>query len=356
MMSAAGLSSADVALVSTIYDPPRANRPWMVDEILPPGITRYYSLARWALVDALRACGVELGDRVLVPELVCREVLAAVHTVGATPAFYPVTTALVPATDAGHFAPGKAILAVNYFGFPQDLTEFRAYCARTGAALIEDNAHGLLSRDIDGAWLGGRGDAGIFSFRKTIHVPGGAALVVTRQRNEVPQPLEPVLGSSAHFRLKQAFRHAAGRIGPARTVKTIAAVRTIQVLTGNTGAASGASDAETRIPIAPNPPAAVTRPLTVTSPQAETHRRRALYDLVGRLLAAVGATAVYPRLPSNTVPYGFPILASASDGGSLARYLTRRGLLLAQWPDLPAAVASAAPAHYRNLRVVPFLW
>ena len=44
---------------------------------------RYYSLARQALVDALLLGGVGEGDQVLVPELICKDVVASIHTVKA---------------------------------------------------------------------------------------------------------------------------------------------------------------------------------------------------------------------------------------------------------------------------------
>ncbi len=70
----------------------------------------------------------------------------------------------------------KAVLAVNYFGFAQDLAPFREYCSRTGATLIEDNAHGFLSKDTSGVLLGTRADLGITSIRKTFRLVNGAAL------------------------------------------------------------------------------------------------------------------------------------------------------------------------------------
>src|SRR5437867_12893465 len=109
------LSTVEAALVSTIYAPPRAHQPWMLRDILPRGATRYYSLARWALVDALQTCAVGVGDRVLVPGLICREVLASLNLVGATAVFYPVTRQLRASVAADAMEPAKAVLAVNYF-------------------------------------------------------------------------------------------------------------------------------------------------------------------------------------------------------------------------------------------------
>lgn len=351
------LSALDTALIATIYDPPRARRPWILKDVLPEGATRYYSLARWALVDALRACGVAFGDRVLLPAMICKEVLASISVLGATPAFYPVSRQLRASFTAGAMSPAKAIVAVNYFGFPQELEVFRQYCARTGAALIEDNAHGLLSRDGNGQLLGSRGDAGLFSFRKTIAVPDGGALVLNGQR-DMPSSVDApaVNANGGGYRLKQAFRRVSRGLGPARTLKTIGAVRQMRQSFTGEAVPRSAADAETRIPLAPNPRALISSRLRVADPELESQRRRALYDLAGQIVETMGASPVFPQLPQNVAPYGFPVFASTARAPGIVADLARHGLPLTQWPDLPASVAPSAAVHYRELFVVPFLW
>ena len=345
-----------MALVGTIYNPPRARRPWMLKDVLPIGETRYYSLARWALVDALRACGVGRGDRVLVPGLICREVLASINLVGATAAFYPVSPRLDAGFDARSPVDAKAVLAVNYFGFAQDLGVFREYCARTGAALIEDNAHGLLSRDENGQWLGSRGDAGLFSVRKTIAVPDGAALVLKHLTLPHAATAPEASGIPSRYRLKQAFRRVARVLGPIQTHSAIGVVREIR--RGCTGHAVPvvAYDAETRIPVGPGPSRLLSNRLTMADPALEAQRRRALYELAGRVVDTSVAVPVFSSLPPNVVPYGFPISVSPEHVSATAVQVGAAGFQLTPWPDLPAAVVHEAPEHYRRLMVLPFLW
>jgi hypothetical protein len=356
-MSTVRLSAADLVLLSTIYTPPRAREPWMLQDVLPGGPTRYYSLARWALVDALRTYSVGPGDRVLVPGLICREVLASISLLGAVATFYPVSRGLCAGCSAGDLVQAKAVIAVNYFGFPQELGVFLDYCQRTGAALIEDNAHGLLSRDENGQLLGSRGDAGVFSIRKTIAVPDGGALVLTGDR-EMPQGTCPpeVSAPPAPYRLKQAFRRVVGRLGPRQTHRLIGAVRQLRRVRTGDALPVGAPDAEVRIPVGPNPSSLVARALRVTDPDLEMRRRRALYELAGRIVKAIGAVPVFPCLPPNVVPYGFPMFVSQAQAGQIAADVGWYGLQLSGWPDLPAAVAPEAPEHYRRLMVLPFLW
>ena len=182
---------------------------------------RLYSLARHALVGALRVVRISRGQGVLVPEFICRDLLASIHAAGAEPVYYPVDRSLAPQLPPP--APDvKAVVAVNYFGFPQPLDPFRAYCAGRDAALIEDNAHGFLSRDDKGEPLGSRGDLGLFSLRKTFAFPDGAALVVNRQDwvDRLPAPLpcrsDPL---PVAYRVKRTLRQIQDTTGiPARSL------------------------------------------------------------------------------------------------------------------------------------------
>jgi len=350
------LAAAEAALIATIYSPPRAREPWPVSNVLPSGTTRYYSLARWALVDALRTYGVGAGDRVLVPEVICRELLASINMLGALPVFYPVGRQLhgcVPAQDVA----AKAVVAVNYFGFPQRLDVFRAYCERTGAVLIEDNAQGLLSRDERGDLLGARGDAGLFSFRKTIAVPDGGAVVFNR-RSEMPGAGVTFRRGAVdpRYRMKQAFRRISPRLGPAVTYKVIDAVRQARRLLTGHAFPQAAPDAETRMPVAPPACGMLARKLVVADPDLEGRRRRALYELVGRLAAGVAAAPVFPDLPPYVVPFGFPLVAAPEDSPAVAARFAGVGLTLWRWSDVPAAVAGESAGGDRHLLVVPFLW
>ena len=138
---------------------------------------RFFRLGRHALLASFRIINVRSFDKILVPAFICRDLLAAIHDLGATPIFYDVSPNLKP-IKLPDITNVCAVLAVNYFGFAQDLLPFRVYCERNGATLIEDNAHGFLSCDETGVELGTRGDLGVFSIRKTFTLPDGAMLIV----------------------------------------------------------------------------------------------------------------------------------------------------------------------------------
>lgn len=320
---------------------------------------RYFSLARHALVAALTAEGIGHGDAVLLPEFICRDVLAALHAVGAHAVWYPVAGNLAPATPPGDWPAARAVLAVNYFGYAQDLRPFRDYAARTGAVLIEDNAHGFLSRDETGAWLGTRGDYGLFSFRKTLPIPDGAALVTAAPERAARLPAQ-LLANGPGYQPAVATK-ARIRRTPVIGVAAVNALTNVarfkrRLQTGRTMPESKI-ESERQLPCGPAPHAALAAVLAALDVGAEIERRSKLYCQAEAMAAATGITPLFPTRPQGTAPYGFPFRAGAATAEHIAAatWARARGLDCIFWPDLPEAAANAAARTYAQIHLVNFL-
>ncbi len=317
-------------------------------------VVRYFSLARHALASLLRSLGIGAGARVLLPEYICRDVLASIHAVGAIAEYYPVDSGLAPAVGPERWPRADAVIMVNYFGFPQDPLPFERYREVCGAMLIEDNAHGFLSRDEHGRWLGRRGDAGIFSLRKTLLLPNGAAFCLNRETCRVapPRPLEEL---AVPVPLGMWLRSALRVFPHGRQIAQRAALLQRQVRRLRTGHAipPPTADAEVAIPGDAHPFRGLQAALAALDVDAEIARRRALYAALCDRTAAVGARPVFPQLPAGTVPYGLPVYTEGAE--ALGRLAQEFGLDSFRWPDLPQALAATAPPHYRNLHLVNFL-
>ena len=318
---------------------------------------RYYAFARQALVQALILAKVQPGDNVLVPALICKDVVAAIHTVGAIPIFYPVNESLCPENLASS-PRTTAVIAVNYFGFAQDLAIFHEFCSMTGAKLIEDNAHGYLSADVGGKLLGTRSHFGITSIRKTIRIPDGAQLSVND-----PESLQSV-PAQIPFRHKfLGFRFTLQAILVIlQKICRLPFLYWSQVVTRLLRKfANGAA-------LPSSPPNAEYENIDLSAPRdssmkrimklnidKETRRRRALYDTVSQLVAKNSATRVFESLPSNCVPYGFPFYGDTESAKAIAGIVRHLGVEVINWPDLPESVNKNAPDHYRQLWLVNFL-
>jgi hypothetical protein len=317
-------------------------------------VVRYFSLARHALVALFRVLGIGAGARVLLPEYICRDLLASIHAAGAIADYYPVDSRLAPAVGPERWPRADAVIMVNYFGFPQDILPFERYRQSCGSMLIEDNAHGFLSRDADGQWLGLRGDAGLYSLRKTLLIANGAAFSLRRETCRIaPPPLleEVVVSTPWGMRLRGMLRALPhGRQIAQRAAHLQRAVRRLR--TGHE-IPPPAADAETKIPGSPHPFVGLQEALAAQDVDAEIARRRAVYEVLCSRAVAAGATPVYSHLPAGTAPYGLPVYTD--DAAALEQLAGEFGLDSFRWPDLPDALGATAPSHYRNLHLVNFL-
>ena len=317
---------------------------------------RYYALARQALVQALELSRVGRGDNVLVPALICKDVVASVHTVGATPIFYEVDTNLAPIGFV-KFQNFKAAIAVNYFGFPQDLTIFELHCELVGASLIEDNAHGYLSEDSSNRRLGTRAHLGIISIRKTLRIADGAQLLVNDNSikllptqltfTQLSPGLRPTLQRFL-LRIQQSIRLPL--LDWTRSLVRIGR----KLVTGKALPVSPSS-AEFEEIILSAPRESSIKRIEQLDEQAEVERRRALYVKVESVLTKCEVSPIFPSLPHGCVPYGFPFYASVSNAKSAGQLVKHFGVEVIHWPDLPESVIDLAPNHYKDIWLVNFL-
>lgn len=110
---------------------------------------RAVSSGRAAIFHALRILGVQKGDAVLVPSYHCPSIVAPVVALGARPLFYPLIvpglpdTARISRQDVGR---ARAIIVVQLFGLPLDLSGVRRWCDSNGIPLVEDCAHSILGQ------------------------------------------------------------------------------------------------------------------------------------------------------------------------------------------------------------------
>lgn len=340
-------------LASTVYCPPRAKAPWRPENFFSPAALRFYGHGRNALAEALKLAGAP-GGRVLLPAFVCRDLLSSVAAAGAEPAFYGVRPDMTPDEDSSRWPDAKAVLAVDYFGFPQDLAPFEAYARRCGAIVIEDAAHALFSRDSGGRLLGTRAPLGVLSLRKSLPLPNGGALVAADPALAARLPAQLAYEAIPGRRpaLKAAARPLLGLAGAVASHMGLTAVRSLR------GDASGhvAADPDSeRKPPEPSAPCLeLGRPLVCADPAIEASRRRALWSLCDGLARRAGLAPVFASLPDGVVPYAYAF--RSKDPAAARAVFAAEGLTVLPWPDLPAALAASAPEHHRDVELVHFLW
>jgi len=139
-----------------------------------------------ALLLALMALGVGLGDEVVLPSYTFFATASAVTRLGAVPIFADIdpTTYLVDVEDVRRKVSRRcrAIIPVHLFGRTADMDALRPIAERAGVPLVEDAAQSILST-WHGRCSGGLGDIGCFSFYPTKNLGGagdGGFLTTTR--------------------------------------------------------------------------------------------------------------------------------------------------------------------------------
>lgn len=128
------------------------------------------------LYAALGAAGVSPGDEVIVPPFTMSATAVAPLIYGGVPVFAdidPDTFCLDPAAVRQAISPRtKAIIAVNLFGHPAQLSELEAIASEHDLVLIEDNAQAPLASE-HGRFAGTVGAIGVFSLNRHKHIQTG---------------------------------------------------------------------------------------------------------------------------------------------------------------------------------------
>ena len=319
--------------------------------------TFFFSHARFALVEALRMTGVGPGNEVLLPAFICRDVLASINHLGASAVFYQVDRSLSPLELVKRDSI-KAVIAVNYFGFPQDLKPFVSYTNETGVGIVEDNAHGWLSKDSEGRLLGTRTAVGITSFRKTIRVVNGAVLHVSDGANNFvsPQQVDTNIDSlPLAFRSRRIAARIERRSGIPLLRLLRNTTRALRKITSGSALPQSSYLSEVNLPEDSRPHQNSLDRYKSLNQEIEIRRRRHLYSLVQQKLASAPIQPIFTTLPEGVAPYGYPFFCESADLPVVERSLRKLSVEVISWPDLPSAVENGAPGFYQQVRLVNFL-
>jgi len=137
-----------------------------------------------ALILALRVCGVQAGDEVLLPTFTFVATGSAVSALGARPVFAdirPETYNLDPAELERRVTPRtRAIIVVHLYGLAADVDLVLAFAKAHQLPLIEDNAQ-AIGASYKGRRTGSFGDVACLSFypTKNLGAYGDAGMVVS---------------------------------------------------------------------------------------------------------------------------------------------------------------------------------
>jgi dTDP-4-amino-4,6-dideoxygalactose transaminase len=158
-----------------------------------------------ALILALRACGVQAGDEVVIPPFTFVATGSAISALGAKPIFAdirPDTYNIDPSDLARRVTiKTKAIIAVHLYGLACDMDPIVNFARARNLRVIEDNAQSI-GANYKGRCTGSLGDAACMSFypTKNLGAYGDAGMAVTNS-NELATRLRTLRnhGQSAKY-------------------------------------------------------------------------------------------------------------------------------------------------------------
>lgn len=158
--------------------------------------------ARYAIAQALNHMDISPGDEILIPAYHCTVMVAPIIEMDCIPVFYKITPELeTDITDVRSkiTAKTKAIIAVNYCGFIQNMAAVHRLCEEEKIILIEDCAHSYFGQK-NGVTVGGYGDYILVSARKFFPVTEGGILLIRSPHKKLPvQQRQSVLKSLKSF-------------------------------------------------------------------------------------------------------------------------------------------------------------
>lgn len=339
-----------------------------VPAVIDEGEVIFLTAARIAIAHALELAGVGPGQKVLVPAYHCIVMVEPVLQVGAEPVFYALREDL--SVDLDDVAKKldretRAFIAVNYFGFPQDLGRLRQFCDERGLSFIEDCAHSFFGSS-NGRAIGTFGHFAVASLAKFFPVRDGGCLVIgagADQKRHVPLRAQSFAANIAATLDTVEDATAQGRLpglGPAvRLVDQAKSALRSAMPAART--AYGENPAQQRSGQRGGFDAAwlnmrataVSRFICRHASRSRVvERRRRNYARLAREFSDLRrCRPLFPQLPEGVVPYMFPLwidhLAEIFPGlEDRAVPMQRFGQFL--WPDMDPGVCAVTREHSRH--------
>ena len=309
-------------------------------ELPPPlagGEIIYYGYGRIALWYALKILNASTTANILVPSYICTSAVEPLLDYGVYVKYYRILRTLSPdIEDILDKINGntKALLIVHYFGFPQPVEQLYKICKAKNIFLIEDCAHAFLSKK-GNRFLGTFGDLSIFSLRKTLPIPNGAALLINNhsiansQTGLSVQENERITKATIGLLLRNIETRSGISLDPIRKLKGILYA-----------AFADDSDIGTQAKISYkiNMSKLSQRILRNLYFDKIVQKRRLNYQFLSTRIKEIDLIKlVFNKLPKGVCPQILPILVP--NRNYILSEMENNGIPAYYWPDLPKAIS-----------------
>ena len=253
------------------------------------------------LIQGLKHLGMSSGDSLLIPSFIGRKVYETLKNQGFNLNRYHINHHLRAAFNPRQLPPSNAVIVINYFGLPQPLGLFKAYCHLHQSKLIEDHSQGLFDVRDNKIRPGLRGDLGLIRYPSVD--PHKYCKAFT-----LPLKPEPATDSSSP-QGKELLQD-------------------IKFL--NTKASKP----------------------EVCDHQAD--QRRQLFRSSYKIASKTPALIPWVHPPEDSCPSGFPFFSSDAVFETIQKAAHAKGLRCQSWPELPPDILSGCRSFYRTCRLIKF--
>ena len=287
---------------------------------------KYFSLGRDAISFVIENLEISKDEKILLPNLICDVVIPSFSKFYENIYFYQLDSKLEP-INLDDFKNVKVLFIINYFGFTQNIENINNYCIKNNILLIEDNAHGLFSKDEKNQYLGTRGDFGIFSYRKTFLLPDGGFLYqknINTKSNYIFNSNNP----SFKFFIKKIVINLSVKFKYNILLKLR---KLINIIYSKKIILNHNFNEQKNLPLEYS-----FKFINQVDEEVEFNRRRSLYLFIEKKLANYNISPIFDFLPDNTCPYGFPFyVLNEKELQNVISFSNKLGYECVYWPDLP---------------------
>ena len=280
--------------------------------------------------------------RVIVPAFLCPTIIPPIRAASMEVGFYDVDEYLEPRVDQIEallrLDQPAVVLVLHYCGFaPSSLADIATVTRRYGGTLIEDCAHASLS-SYGSPSIGSTGDMSIFSLRKEFAIPDGGALVVNDTESPGTDRLKTPGALPTALKLTYLLLGTVeARLPWSPRTRLLSYRRIRNGLQEREDEADGFDGRLYELGMSSLSEAVLAR----QEPREIATRRRANYACLLEQLRGISPwRPLYPELPPDVVPFGFPLICDRRE--QAREHLLRRGVnARAYWDALPRGVTAA---------------
>ncbi len=335
---------------------------WPVREagrIGPRGDNCHYTyLGRGAIHQLFSGLPARPGKVVLMPAFHCPTMVEPVLRAGHDVSFYDVTETLQLDQLEMERAVNdsvSAVVLVNYFGFETDLAPLEVIRGRAPFLLVEDCSHSFV-RTNPTRLSGGRGDATVYSFAKTVACLVGGAWVehgarlrgkptngplpLRRRLTDIKEILDRIADATPANMIARLYR----RLDGWRQRASGNAV-TLRDAVGRADSSGGSAYEYDDLIARAKCPALVRYLVAVADLDWLTARRRENFQTyLARLPDVAGFRHLHRFLPDDVSPWSFPVLVEHRE--RIERLIEARGVPVTTFGETPHSLIKSSAVRF----------